>query len=78
MTTDCTPFTAIGPDELGSDLPQTISCDMCGEDHEIHGSTGTTTDEHGNKKSVTGTLQYFTCNGKTYIAGIKGKSIITQ
>lgn len=69
---------SIGPDDLGPDLPRMISCEMCGEDHEVHDSTGTTTDENGNTKTVKGTLQYYNCGDKTYLAGIQGKSIIGQ
>lgn len=69
---------AIGPNNIGPKLSSTIECEMCGQLHEIKDSIGTTTDEHGNKKIIKGSLHYFTCGGQTYIVGINGKSIVSN
>ena len=74
----CVPFTTFGPDEIGGSLPQMISCEMCGCDHEIEDSISTTTDEAGNKVTKKGTLQFFRCGGETYLVGIQGRSIVGQ
>ena len=60
------PFIAIGEGEIGGQLGNTISCNLCGKDHPI---TST--------KSTTGklTMQSYNCGDNAYICGINGRKI---
>ena len=66
---------AIGDNELqdAPDIGETIECPYCGETHAIR---------YGDKILEDGTkipsklLAYYICCGKSYLAGINGKSIM--
>ena len=67
---------AIGNDELkeAPKLEGTIICNHCGEEHIVKDSEpGTKAD--GTVAENSTTLQYYTCGGKTYLAGINGKDV---
>lgn len=63
---------AVGENELGEYLGETIDCPHCGVQHRI---------EFGKEKQPDGTwkesqlLSFYKCGDKTYLAGIKGRSI---
>ena len=59
-----TPFLAIGNEELGDMLGDTIACPRCGEKHAVEQSTPPK-------------LQLYKCGDKAYLCGIGGKSIAT-
>lgn len=60
-----TPFVAIGNEQLGSQLPPFIVCPHCHQEHEITCSSSEPSNQ-GNRI----TLQFYKCEGKTYLAGI--------
>lgn len=61
---------AIGADELGENLGDTIKCPHCKGKHPI---------EFGKKRQPDGTweesrlLSFYTCGDKTYLAGVNGR-----
>lgn len=65
---------AVGNNELKDkpDIGKTIICNICGEEHDIR---------YGKKKLENGEwveddlLAFFSCGGKSYLAGIGGKDI---
>lgn len=65
---------AIGNDELEKcgKLGKTIRCKMCGKKHRVRYGEEVLMD--GTRKPST-MLAFYTCNGKTYLAGIQGKEI---
>jgi len=65
---------AIGNDELNEapKLGEFILCEQCGKRHRI--AYGTQTLADGTKELATA-LAFYTCRGKTYLAGINGKDI---
>jgi hypothetical protein len=69
-----TPFIAVGNDELGDALGDTTICPACGQPHPV---------EYGNRVLPDGTrepstmLGFVKCdNGKTYLVGLAGRSIV--
>ena len=65
------PYVAIGNDQLGDNLPPTITCSHCRQQHLIQCSSEDTANA-GN--SVT--LQFYKCGEKTYLAGINRQEIL--
>ena len=71
------PFIAVGNDELGKDLGETIKCPRCGADHAVeqsgpsraYKSTGEVID------GPSGLLQFYRCGEASYLCGINGKAI---
>lgn len=57
-----TPFVAIGNDELGAPLGDTVTCPFCGEEHAVISSDK-------------GSLQFFRHDGALYLCGIGGKAV---
>lgn len=63
---------AIGNNELGEKLGDTIICPKCGEEHPI---------EFGKKQLLDDTwietkiLSFYFCGGKPYLAGIDGQRV---
>lgn len=63
---------AIGNDELGEKLGDTIICPKCGEEHPI---------KFGKQEMPDGTwvetklLSFYRCGDKSYLAGIKGQRV---
>ena len=60
---------AIGNDEIARApaLGKSIKCGLCGKRHQVKDSVDST--------GVKGTLQFYKCGGKTYVAGMCGKDI---
>lgn len=54
------PFIAIGNDELGEELGETVDCWVCGARHPV-------------EQSEPPVLSFFRCGDKLYLCGIKGK-----
>lgn len=71
------PYVAFGNDELDNAPPvtETVKCEICGEQHPV---------EYGDKILPDGTkepskvLGFYKCGGKTYLASVAGKLVITQ
>ena len=63
---------AIGPEELEEPLGKTITCWICGKEHEV---------KYGDKVLEGGTkepsklLAYFNCGERTILCGIDGKVV---
>lgn len=63
------PFIAVGNDELGEQVGETIICKQCGQHHAI---------EYGDKilpdgtKEPTKLLAFYTCGKVTYLCAING------
>lgn len=53
-------------DELGGPVPTKIKCDKCNRKHSIKSMSD-------NTDSIS--LQFYTCNGADYLAGIRGRLI---
>lgn len=68
---------AIGHDELGPPLNDTIKCPHCGADHAIENSEPSRTLHSDGTESVgpAGLLQFYRCGDKSYLAGIRGHSV---
>ena len=66
------PYMAIGNDELGEELGDTIVCPMCGQSHAI---------EYGHEILDDGTripsnlLAFYKCGDNVYLAGVKGRRV---
>lgn len=77
MEKDITPFIAVGNDELGKNLGETIKCPRCGADHaveqsgpsKIYRSDGEVID------GPSGLMQFYYCGDMSYLCGINGKAI---
>lgn len=68
---------AIGHDELGPPLNDTIKCPHCGADHAIENSGPSKTISSDGTVGVgpAGMLQFYRCGENLYLAGIQGRSI---
>lgn len=73
MATKEIPMLAVGSDELGDYLGDTIKCPHCGEDHPIENGKEKNPKTGELEKSTV--LQFYKCGDKAYLAGIKGRSI---
>lgn len=66
----CPPFLAVGSDELGDPLGETVDCRRCGATHPV---------EYGERRLPDGTwepsrtLAFCRCAGVTYLVGINGR-----
>jgi hypothetical protein len=71
------PFIAIGNNELGPPLLDTIKCPICGTDHVIENSGPSTVLHADGTESVgeSGTLQFYRCGEGVYLAGIEGRQV---
>ena len=65
-----TPFLAIGNDELGGFIGETITCPHCGGAHPVQHSEAL--DANGNVIGR-GSLSWYKCGDAAYIAGIDGR-----
>ena len=65
-------FLAVGADELKEDLGKTITCPLCGKEHEI--VFGEEVMKDGSRKPCS-LLSFYNCGDKTYLAGISGKAL---
>lgn len=63
------PDIAIGNDELGATLGDTIVCPVCGARHPIEHGTNPVTGQPSDL------LQFYRCGGTSYLAGIGGRAI---
>lgn len=66
------PMIAVGADELGEALGDTILCPHCKKTHPI--TNGKSKDKDGNWVEST-FLQAYKCGKKTYLAGMNGRKI---
>ena len=65
------PFLAIGNDELGDPIGDTVTCPHCGETHAVvHAES---IDGFGNVIGR-GSLAWYKCGDASYIAGIGGRA----
>ncbi len=62
---------AIGNDELAEPLGEVINCHICGKRHKLKRSVTKLKDGSTHK----GTLSFFKCGKKTYLAGINGMAL---
>lgn len=68
----------IGNDELDAPLERITKCHTCGEFVRIEDSGPSKIFDFEKQEwrdGPSGTLQFWTCCGKTFLAGIKGKAI---
>ena len=65
------PFLAIGNDELGDPLGDTVACQHCGAEHAVIHSESI--DADGNVIGR-GSLAYYRCGDASYFAGIGGRA----
>jgi len=65
------PFVAIGNEELGDELGETIKCPQCFKEHTV--DNGTVKDKETGKQVPSKLLQFYTCGDTTYLIGINGK-----
>ncbi len=70
-----TPYIGFGNDTLAHNLPlrigQKITCPRCGGRHKVQGGIG----KDGKESDL---LLYYMCEGKPYLCGVAGKSILGQ
>ncbi|MFM2134466.1 MAG: hypothetical protein RL156_1747 [Bacteroidota bacterium] len=71
------PFIAIGNDELGGALGDTITCPTCGGEHVIEQSGPSKYLQSDGTWGVgpAGLMQFYKCGEDTYVAGIGGKRL---
>lgn len=72
------PFIAIGADEFGGNLSDTIQCPHCGQRHAIEQSGPSRSydpDTNTWTEGPAGLLQFYQCGESTYLAGIRGKGL---
>jgi hypothetical protein len=68
----------IGNNELKAPLERVTKCHMCGESVRIEDSGPSKVFNWQTQEwedGPSGTLQFWTCCGKTFLAGIEGKAI---
>jgi len=68
------PFMAVGNEELGDTVGDTIMCPICGEQHEVKSSTGKPIGKVPPNYQPT-TLQFYNCGKKSYLCGIDNRKI---
>lgn len=75
MTSDPEPFVTFSGDELAPlhSLGPTIQCPSCGGTHLVHCSS-----ESPANQGSRGTLQFYRCADKTFLAGINQRSILSN
>lgn len=67
------PFVAIGNDELGELIGETVKCPLCDGEHEV---------QYGENIAKDGTrtpsklLGFYRCNGISYLCAVDGRSVM--
>lgn len=66
---------SIGYRQLGVPLGVQIRCQICGNEHTVEQSPPSVTyhSDGSVTQSSAGLLQFYTCNGNTYLAGVRGR-----
>ena len=65
------PFLAIGNDELGAPLGDTVTCPHCGAEHAVVYSEAIDAD---GRVIGQGAVSWYKCGDASYIAGIGGRT----
>lgn len=71
------PYLAVGSDELGPPLGETILCPECDELHPVEYGTSRTLQADGtwSKPVRSNLLGFYKCDGTLYLAGVNGREI---
>lgn len=69
------PFIAIGANELGDPLGDTIKCPICGETHTVEHSQPIKTYGALVGTPTVGKLSFYKCGDTHYLIGIDGRKI---
>lgn len=71
------PFVAIGNDELGEPVGESIKCRVCGEQHAIEYGKIRTLRDDGTWTEYTPSkvLGFYRCDGRTYLASLDGRAV---
>jgi len=77
MNDQVVPFVAITDNDLGEKLGCSIDCPRCGSKHAVESSGPSKVLHPDGTESVgpAGTVQFYRCNGTSYIVGIKGQKL---
>jgi len=67
------PFMAVGNDELGDKLGETITCPRCGEPHRIE--CGKKFNPKTKEYELSNLLQFYNCGNKSFMCGLNGRKI---
>lgn len=68
---------AIGNNELGRVLGESVSCPHCGESHAVENSAPSITYKADGSKTAgpAGLLQFYRCGDKSYVCGLQGRAV---
>lgn len=71
------PFVAIGNDELGEPVGESITCRTCGEQHAIEYGKSRTLRDDGTWTEYTPSkvLGFYRCCGQLYLASLGGRAV---
>ena len=74
---DSEPFIAIGNDELGDPVGDTIRCDKCGGEHPLEYGTSRTLQDDGtwSEPKPSRLIGFYKCGGDTYLGSLNGRSV---
>ena len=71
------PFVAIGNEELGEPVGESITCCACGETHAIEYGKSRTLRDDGTwtEYAPSKLLGVYSCGGQTYLASLGGRAV---
>ena len=69
------PFTAVGANELGDDLEDTVRCPKCGKSHPLEYGTSRRLlpDNTWTESKPDKSMAFYHCGDRLYMAGVGGK-----